>query len=141
MAISSILKKMPSSNIMASVLLFLTAILAALIANSSLAPLYQDFLSQELHLRIGDFNMFSHGGCPLKMIEFINDCLMALFFLSVGLEIKRELLVGELSSFRKASLPFVAACGGMLMPVVIYSLQVAQEAPRLPVWLYPWPQT
>lgn len=130
MAISSILKKMPSSNIMASVLLFLTAILAALIANSSLAPLYQDFLSQELHLRIGDFNLFSHGGRPLKMIEFINDCLMALFFLSVGLEIKRELLVGELSSFRKASLPFVAACGGMLMPVVFYSLLVEQGSPE-----------
>ena len=47
---------------------------------------------------------------------------MTVFFLAVGLEIKRELLVGELSSFRKASLPFVAACGGMLVPVIVYSL-------------------
>ena len=54
------------------------------------------------------------------MIEFINDGLMTIFFLLVGLEIKRELLVGELSSFRKAALPFIAACGGMLFPVIVY---------------------
>lgn len=45
---------------------------------------------------------------------------MTIFFLLVGLEIKRELLVGELSSFRKAALPFIAACGGMLFPVIVY---------------------
>ena len=112
------------------ILLFLMAILAAVIANSPMAPLYQGFLLQELHLRIGDFNLFSHGGHPLKMIEFINDCLMTVFFLAVGLEIKRELLVGELSSFRKASLPFVAACGGMLVPVIVYSLLVVQGTPE-----------
>ena len=96
----------------AATILFLAAILAAVVANSSLAPIYQSFLSQELHLRVGDFNLFSHGGHNLTMIEFINDCLMTVFFLAVGLEIKRELLVGELSSFRKAILPFIAASGG-----------------------------
>ena len=115
MIILRTVKNFSSLNIAASILLFLMAILAAVIANSPMAPLYQGFLLQELHLRIGDFNLFSHGGHPLKMIEFINDCLMTVFFLAVGLEIKRELLVGELSSFRKASLPFVAACGGMLI--------------------------
>lgn len=124
MIILRTLKNISSLNIVASILLFVTAILAAIIANSPLAPIYQDFLSQELHLRIGNFNLFSHGGHPLRMIEFINDCLMTVFFLAVGLEIKRELLVGELSSFRKAALPFVAACGGMLVPVIIYSLLV-----------------
>ena len=64
------------------------------------------------------------------MIDFINDCLMTVFFLAVGLEIKRELLVGELSSFRKAALPFVAACGGMVVPVLIYSLLVISGTPE-----------
>lgn len=109
--------------------MFLTAILAAVVANSSLSPIYQDFLLQELHLRVGNFNLLSHGGHPLTMIEFINDCLMTIFFLAVGLEIKRELLVGELSSVRKAALPFIAACGGMLLPVVIYSLLVEPGTP------------
>lgn len=130
MMILRTIKHLSSLNIAASVLLFLTAILAAVIANSPMAPLYQGFLSQELSLRIGEFNLFSHGGHPLTMLEFINDCLMTLFFLTVGLEIKRELLVGELSSFRKAILPFIAACGGMLLPVLIYSLLVATDSPE-----------
>ena len=123
-------RNISSLNIVASVLLFMTAILAAVIANSPFAPMYQDFLMHELHLRIGSFNLFSHAGHPLRMIEFINDCLMTVFFLAVGLEIKRELLVGELSSFRKAALPFVAACGGMLVPVIIYSLLVISGTPE-----------
>ena len=130
MIILRTVKNISSLNIVASILLFLTAILAAVVANSSLSPIYQDFLLQELHLRIGNFNLLSHGGHPLKMIEFINDCLMTVFFLAVGLEIKRELLVGELSSVRKAALPFIAACGGMLVPVVIYSLLVVSGTPE-----------
>lgn len=130
MIILRTVRNISSLNIVASILLFLTAILAALIANSPMASLYQGFLLQELHLRIGDFNLLSHGGHPLKMIEFINDCLMTVFFLAVGLEIKRELLVGELSSFRKAVLPFIAACGGMLIPVIIYSSLVVSGSPE-----------
>ena len=60
----------------------------------------------------------------------VNDCLMTIFFLAVGLEIKRELLVGELSSFRKAILPFIAACGGMILPVVVYFLLVTPDTPE-----------
>ena len=112
-------------NITASILLFVTAIAAAVIANSPAASVYQEFLSHELHFRIGGFNLLSHAGHNLTMIEFINDGLMTIFFLMVGLEIKRELLVGELSSFRKAALPFIAACGGMVVPVVIYSMVCA----------------
>ena len=130
MIILRTVKNFSALNVVASILLFLTAILAAIVANSSLAPVYQSFLSQELHLRIGDFNLLSHGGHNLTMIEFINDCLMTIFFLAVGLEIKRELLVGELSSFRKAILPFIAACGGMILPVVVYFLLVTPDTPE-----------
>lgn len=58
----------------------------------------------------------------MNLLEFINDALMAVFFFSIGLEIKREILVGELSSFRKALLPIIAAIGGMVVPVIIFSL-------------------
>lgn len=118
--ILGLVKRFSAESLASSILLFIAAVSAALIANSSFAPVYNEFLSHELHLRIGSFNLLSHGGHNLTMLEFINDGLMSIFFLSVGLEIKRELLVGELSSFRKAALPFIAACGGMLVPVFIY---------------------
>lgn len=130
MIILRTVKNISSWNVVASMLLFLTAILAAIVANSPLAPVYHNFLAQELHLRIGDFNLLSHAGHNLTMLEFINDCLMTVFFLAVGLEIKRELLVGELSTFRKAILPFIAACGGMLFPVLIYSFLVTSGTPE-----------
>ena len=68
MIILRTVKNISSLNIAASVLLFLAAILAAVVANSSLSPVYQDFLLQELHLRIGNFNLFSHGGNRLKLL-------------------------------------------------------------------------
>lgn len=58
----------------------------------------------------------------MSMLAFINDALMAVFFFSIGLEIKREILVGELSSFRQAFLPIMGAIGGMIVPVVIFFL-------------------
>ena len=111
-----------SINILASALLFIAALSAAILANSPLVNYYQDFLNMEVRLQFGDFNLLSHGGHTMTMLQFINDGLMTIFFLMVGLEIKREVLVGELSSFRKASLPFIAACGGMVLPVLIYTL-------------------
>jgi NhaA family Na+:H+ antiporter len=71
---------------------------------------------------VGEFNLFSHGGHPMNVMMVINDFLMAIFFLSVGLEIKREILVGELSSLKKALLPIIGACGGMLVPVLLFWL-------------------
>lgn len=110
-------------------LLMSVALIAMLIANSPLGEAYQSFWSHPMQLSIGDFNLFSQNGKPLTLMEFINDALMALFFFSVGLEIKREIMVGELSSFRKAMLPIIAAFGGMLFPVLIYFL-VAPSGPE-----------
>ena len=73
-------------------------------------------------MSIGEFNFFSHGGHSLSLGQMINDFLMAIFFLSVGLEIKREIRVGELSPREKALLPIIAACGGMIVPVIIFYL-------------------
>src|SRR5438105_4624316 len=71
---------------------------------------------------------FAGGAFSQPLHFWINDGLMALFFLHVGLEIKRETLVGELASFRKAALPIAAAIGGMLVPAVLYlSLNHAGE--------------
>ncbi len=101
--------------------LIAATVLALVVANiPSINSYYFDFWNQEVRLQIGSFNLFSHNGHPMTMLQFINDALMAIFFFSIGLEIKREVLVGELSSFKQALLPIVAAVGGMVVPVVIF---------------------
>lgn len=82
--------------------------------------IYENLWTHEVALQVGPFNLFSHHGQPMSIMAFINDALMAIFFFSVGLEIKREVLVGELSSFRNALLPIIAAIGGMIVPVTLY---------------------
>lgn len=111
-------------NVNGGILLIIVALLAMIVANSPWNGYYLDFLNHPISLRFGEFNILSHHGKPLTMAAFINDCLMAIFFFQVGLEIKREILVGELSSVRKASLPILAAIGGMVVPVLVYSIFV-----------------
>lgn len=112
----------------ASFWLIAATILALLCANSPLKEWYFGLLDKEISLSFGGFNFFSHHGEPMKFITFVNDFLMALFFLSVGLEIKREILVGELSSIRKAILPIIGAVGGMLVPVLVFILTCPSDA-------------
>ena len=85
-----------------SVLLVIATIAALIIANSPIGNYYREFWELPVSVSIGGFNIFNHNGQPMPLGAFINDFLMAIFFLTVGLEIKRELLVGELSSVKKA---------------------------------------
>lgn len=112
-------------HINGGMLLMVVVLLAMVMANSPWGDAYARFWEQEVHLQIGEFNFFSHNGHHMTLMTFINDALMTIFFFSVGLEIKREILVGELSTIRQALLPIVAACGGMLVPVVIYYFMTA----------------
>lgn len=112
----------------ASFLLVVGAVLALIFANSSLKEGYFDFWQSIVSISIGDFNFFSHNGHSMTLMQVINDFLMALFFLSVGLEIKREFLVGDLSSPKKAMLPIIGACGGMIFPVLVFWLLCPEDA-------------
>lgn len=113
----------------ASFLLFMAMIVAMLLANSPWAPAYHHLLSFPIDLQANRFNFFAHHGEPMSMLAFVNDALMAVFFFVIGLEIKQEVLIGELSSFRKALLPVLAALGGMIVPVLVYLL-VCQSSPE-----------
>ncbi len=95
-------------------LLFATALFAMLWANSHWSESYFDLWNTSGGLSIGDHTL------ELDLRGWINDGLMAIFFLVIGLEIKRELTVGELNSPRKAAFPIVAALGGMIIPVLFY---------------------
>jgi NhaA family Na+:H+ antiporter len=98
----------------AGILLFAFAVFALIWANSSFGSAYEELFGTYLRVGFGDAEIYK----PLLL--WINDGLMAVFFLLVGLEIKRELLSGELSSPRKAALPFFAAVGGMAFPAGLY---------------------
>ena len=105
-----------------TVLIFFT-VLALISANIPvLKEWYFSLWQMPVCLSVGEFNFFSHNGHSLTLGQMINDFLMAIFFLAVGLEIKREIRVGELSSMNKAMLPIIGACGGMLVPVLIFYL-------------------
>ncbi len=102
-----VFKKFFESEKSGGIVLIFFTLLSLLIANSSLANSYSQFWKYEL------------GGMSIE--HWINDGLMAIFFLLVGLELKREFVVGELSSLKKASLPVISALGGILIPAGIYS--------------------
>ena len=98
------------------ILLFIATLLALIWANSPLAHLYDSLWQYKIGITTSDFELNK------PIILWINDGLMAVFFFLIGLEIKRELLLGELNTVRKASFPFFAALGGMLVPVAMFFL-------------------
>ena len=108
MRITKFFKEIFSNSQSSGILLVFCVLISLMIANSSASAGFQGFLDQ--------------AWGPYSVSVWINDGLMAIFFLLVGLEIKRELLDGELSNFKNASLPILAAIGGMLVPAAIFTL-------------------
>ena len=104
--------------------LVLAAALGLAVANSPLSDRYFDFLAITFTVDVGFFYL------SLPVLKVINYGLMTIFFFVVGLEIKRELVAGHLSSVKKAAMPFIAALGGMAVPAGIYLLIAGAEAPE-----------
>ncbi|WP_439824973.1 Na+/H+ antiporter NhaA [Aeromonas caviae] len=122
---SDVFKRFLKLESASGIILILAALLAIGLANSALAQHYQSFLNTEVQVRIAALDINK----PLLL--WINDGFMAIFFLLVGLEVKREMLEGALSSRVLATFPAIAAVGGMLAPALIYSLfNYGDEATR-----------
>lgn len=98
------------------VILMICAVLALFCANLPQLYFINEIWQTPVGLSVGNFSL------QMSLAHWINDGLMAIFFFVVGLEIKREMMVGELSSFKKASLPIFAAVGGMTVPAIIYAI-------------------
>ena len=128
---SSALRHFLRSEAAGGVLLIVAAVLALLVANSGLRDSYHDVLGAAIGPSLG------FGRAPLTVHDWINDGLMALFFLFVGLEIKREFLDGELSTWDRRRLPVIAAAVGMAVPALLYLLVVAGRPELYKGWAIP----
>ncbi|NJM34540.1 MAG: Na+/H+ antiporter NhaA [Rhodomicrobium sp.] len=113
------------------ILLVVATIFAMVLANSALGGLYNDFLQTPVVIQIGELKIAK----PLLL--WINDGLMAIFFFLVGLEIKREFKIGELSSLSQIALPGIAAIGGMAVPAAIYAAINWDQPQNLNGWAIP----
>lgn len=113
------------------IVLFVMAVLALVIDNSSFRDYYHQFFQIEASVQFGSYLLAK----PVQL--WINDGFMTIFFLLVGLEIKRELFEGELNTFAKAALPAIAALGGMVVPALIYLAFNAGDAEALRGWAIP----
>ena len=109
-----VIEEFISKEALSGIVLFIATIIAVIVANSSFGNSYYTLWHMPLGITLGDKTI------SMTLTYWINDALMALFFLMVGLEIKREMIVGELSSISKAAFPIVAAIGGMIIPALIY---------------------
>ena len=118
----NVFKDFFASSNAGGIMLFLCVILSMIIANSPLAASLQNLLDLPLGFETESIHL------KYSVLLWINDGLMAVFFLLVGLEIKREIVEGELSSPKKASLPILCAIGGAVVPALIYlSFNAGQE--------------
>jgi NhaA family Na+:H+ antiporter len=116
--ISKPLKDFIKLETAASIILFLVSIFAIIWANSSYGYLYEELWFRNFSIGFPNTDFY----LSKTLILWINDGLMAIFFFVIGLEVKREILAGELTTLRKASLPIFAAIGGMALPILIFFL-------------------
>jgi NhaA family Na+:H+ antiporter len=114
----------------AGFLLLFMSVLAVVLANSSVGSGFEALWRMSFGVRLGD------GAFILPLLDWVNHGLLSVFFLVVGLEIKREFTVGHLSTLRSAALPVIAALGGILVPIVIYLL-IAPSGPLSAGWGVP----
>lgn len=126
-----IIKKILHSKSTPGLILCLAALAAVFFANSSLTGLYAGFKNIPIVLQVGNFII------DKPLLLWINDGLMAIFFLLVGLEIKRELTEGHLSTFNKAVLPAIAALGGIAVPALVYSYFNWNDPATMNGWAIP----
>lgn len=112
--ISETLSNFIQAESFSGIFLFFCALSAMVVANSPLSHIYKEFWEQPFGFS------FAGGFYGFSIHDWINDVLMSIFFLMVGLEIKRELLFGDLSGFQKAAFPVIGAIGGMIVPGLIY---------------------
>jgi NhaA family Na+:H+ antiporter len=122
---------MPKNEALAGIILLIAAVAALLIANSPLQSLYFESLGAHLRLGISPFVL------DKSLLHWVNDGLMVIFFFLVGLEIKREVVEGALSSPQRASLPVIAALGGMIVPALIYVAFNWGDSAALNGWAIP----
>lgn len=130
--VNAALKKFLHKESSVGILLMVATVLAMVFANSPLHVVYDYFLETPFEIRLG---RDIHIAKPLLL--WVNDGLMAVFFLLVGLEVKREVLAGQLSSKEKMILPGIAALGGMVAPALCYVLINAGDAAALNGWAIP----
>jgi NhaA family Na+:H+ antiporter len=117
-------------------LLFSATLISILIANSDFYSYYLDILSSEFILDM-DGRLFESILLNITVKDFINDFLMAIFFLVVGMDIKREIVEGHLATWSQRILPIIGAAGGVLVPIFIYTIYNYDSPARLSGWAIP----
>jgi len=125
--VEDFIKKESSSGI----ILIAVTLLALFLQNSFFTDAYSNFLHIPVQISIGDF------GIAKPLLLWVNDGLMAIFFFLIGLEVKREVLEGELSSKRQIALPAIAALGGMIVPALLFTFFNHKDAFSMNGWAIP----
>ena len=127
----TVIQKIINKESSAGILLIFVTIVALMLSNSPLAGLYTSFLHTPIEIRVGALQIDKH------LYHWVNDGLMAVFFLLIGLEVKREVFEGHLSSWSQVALPGIAAIGGMAVPAMVYVLFNYNDPFALKGWAIP----